>query len=162
MERGVDTVDAADCTTSVDQLLSIRKRSLDCIGGHFEERTGNGRWAGFGVEGYGNEADRRTNLGDRFRDLPKSLPAIRIFVPLGNVYVLFQRCGQMKQREFVTKRVGPVVQVEWDCVPLPVSGTREGDIKIAPPPSIVDPDATGRSPFIAHAASAARRAATGV
>src|SRR5262245_4198729 len=27
-------------------------------------------------------------------------------------------------------------------VPLPVSWTREGDIKIAPPPAIVDPDAT--------------------
>ena len=47
-------------------------------------------------------------------------------------------------------------------VPLPVSGTREGDIKIAPPPSIVDPDATGRSRCIGQAAITAIRAATGV
>src|SRR5437016_2598842 len=37
-----------------------------------------------------------------------------------------------------------------------------GDINIAPPSSIVDPDATGRSRFIGHAAIAAARAATGV
>ena len=48
------------------------------------------------------------------------------------------------------------------CVPLPVSWTREGAIKIAPPPSIVDPGATVRSRFIGHAAIAAIRAATGV
>src|SRR5215471_16399911 len=47
-------------------------------------------------------------------------------------------------------------------VPLPVSWTREGDIKIAPSPSIVDPDATVRSGFIGHAAIAAVRAAIGV
>jgi hypothetical protein len=47
-------------------------------------------------------------------------------------------------------------------VPLPVSWTREGDIKIAPPPSIVDPNVTERSCFISHAAIAAVRAATGV
>ena len=47
-------------------------------------------------------------------------------------------------------------------VPLPVSWTREGAIKIAPPPSIVDPDATVRSGFIGQAAIAALRAATGV
>jgi len=38
----------------------------------------------------------------------------------------------------------------------------EGDTNIAPPPSIVDPDATERSRFIGHAATAAIRAATGV
>src|SRR5262249_42906602 len=43
-----------------------------------------------------------------------------------------------------------------------VSWTREGDIKIAPPPSIVDPDATVRSRFIGHAAIAAVRAAMGL
>ena len=48
------------------------------------------------------------------------------------------------------------------CVSLPVSWTREGDIKIAPPSSIVDPDATVRSRFIGHAAIAAARAAAGV
>ena len=48
------------------------------------------------------------------------------------------------------------------AVPLPVSWTREGDIKIAPPPSIVDPDATVRSRFIGQAAIAAVRAAIGV
>jgi len=47
-------------------------------------------------------------------------------------------------------------------VPHPVSWTREGDIDIAPPPSIVDADATVRSRFIAHAAVNAARAATGV
>ena len=47
-------------------------------------------------------------------------------------------------------------------VPLPVSGTREGDTKIAPPSSIVDPDVTERLRFIGHAAIAAIRAATGV
>jgi catechol 2,3-dioxygenase-like lactoylglutathione lyase family enzyme len=47
-------------------------------------------------------------------------------------------------------------------VALPVFGTREGDIKIAPPLSIVDPDATVRSRFIGQAAFAAVRAATGV
>jgi Protein of unknown function (DUF1275) len=47
-------------------------------------------------------------------------------------------------------------------VPLPVSWTREGDIKIAPPPSIVDPNVTERSCFSSHAAIAAVRAATGV
>jgi hypothetical protein len=51
---------------------------------------------------------------------------------------------------------------DGDHVPLPVSWTREGDINIAPPPSIVDPDATERSRFIGHAAIAAIRAATGV
>ena len=49
-----------------------------------------------------------------------------------------------------------------DGVPLPVFGTREGDIKIEPPPAIVDPDATVRSRFIGHAAIAAALAATGV
>ena len=48
------------------------------------------------------------------------------------------------------------------CVPLPASWTREGDIEIAPPPSIVDPDATEQSRFMHHAANAAVRAATGV
>jgi hypothetical protein len=47
-------------------------------------------------------------------------------------------------------------------VPHPVSWTREGGIEIAPPPSIVDPDATVRSCFIGHAAVIAARAATGV
>jgi hypothetical protein len=47
-------------------------------------------------------------------------------------------------------------------VPLPVSWTREGDITIAPPPSIVDPDVTKRSRLIGQAAIAASRAATGV
>ena len=47
-------------------------------------------------------------------------------------------------------------------VPRPVSWTREGYLNIAPPPLIVDPDATGRSRFIGHAAIAAARAATGV
>jgi hypothetical protein len=37
-----------------------------------------------------------------------------------------------------------------------------GDINIAPPWSIVDPDATGRSRCIGQAAIAAARAATGV
>ena len=49
----------------------------------------------------------------------------------------------------------------YSYVPHPVSGTREGDIQIAPPPTIIDPDATGRSRFIGHAAIAASRAATG-
>jgi hypothetical protein len=44
----------------------------------------------------------------------------------------------------------------------PIPWTREGDINIAPPSSIVDPDATVRSRFIGHAAMAAARAATGV
>src|SRR5437870_2315629 len=43
------------------------------------------------------------------------------------------------------------------AVPLPVSWTRKGDMNIAPPSSIVDPDATGRSHFIGHAAIAAVR-----
>src|SRR5262249_31804651 len=47
-------------------------------------------------------------------------------------------------------------------VPLPVFGPREGDINIAPPPSIVDPAATVRSRLISLAAIAAVRAATGV
>jgi hypothetical protein len=47
-------------------------------------------------------------------------------------------------------------------VALPVSWTREGDITLAPPPSIVDPDVTGRSRFIGHAAMAAARAPIGV
>ena len=51
---------------------------------------------------------------------------------------------------------------EQTGVPLPVSWTREGDTKIAPPPSIVDPDVTERSRSIGHAAIAAIRAATGV
>jgi len=47
-------------------------------------------------------------------------------------------------------------------VPLPVFGTHEGDTNIAPPSSIVDPDATARSRVIGHAAPRAARAATGV
>jgi hypothetical protein len=47
-------------------------------------------------------------------------------------------------------------------VSLPVSWTRAGDVNIAPPPSIVDSDATGRSRFMSHAAHAAARAAAGV
>jgi hypothetical protein len=47
-------------------------------------------------------------------------------------------------------------------VPLPVSGTREGDTNIAPPPSIVDPDVTERSRVIGYPAIAAIRAAIGV
>jgi len=48
-------------------------------------------------------------------------------------------------------------------VPLPVFGTREGDTNIAPlPPSIVDPEATVRSPVIGQAAARAARAAAGV
>ena len=50
----------------------------------------------------------------------------------------------------------------YSSVPLPVSWTREGDIKIAPPSSIVDPDATVQSGFIGHPTIAAARAATGV
>jgi hypothetical protein len=47
-------------------------------------------------------------------------------------------------------------------VPLPIFWTREGDVNMAPPASIIDPDATERSRFIRHAAIAAVRAATGV
>jgi len=47
-------------------------------------------------------------------------------------------------------------------VPLPVFGTREGDTNIAPPTSIVDPEATVRSPVIGQAAARAARAAAGV
>jgi hypothetical protein len=47
-------------------------------------------------------------------------------------------------------------------VPLPVSWTHEGDTNIAPPSSIVDPDATVRSRFIGQAAAIARRAPAGV
>src|SRR5262249_1966103 len=57
----------------------------------------------------------------------------------------------------------PALRCELDgVVPHPVSETREGDTNIAPPPSIVDPDATVRLRFITHAASARARAATGV
>ena len=41
-------------------------------------------------------------------------------------------------------------------------GHTRGTSPIAPPPSIVDPDVTGRWRAIGHAAIAARRAATGV
>jgi len=41
-------------------------------------------------------------------------------------------------------------------------GSAREDVKIAPLPSIVDPDATVRSRFITHAAIAWARAATGV
>ena len=47
-------------------------------------------------------------------------------------------------------------------VPLPVSWTREGDINIAAPSSIVDPDASERSRFMGHAAAIAMRALAGV
>src|SRR5262249_10572746 len=49
-----------------------------------------------------------------------------------------------------------------EAVPLPVSGTREGDTTIASPPSIVDPDRIERSRVIAHAAAIAMRAPAGV
>jgi hypothetical protein len=52
--------------------------------------------------------------------------------------------------------------LDTSAVPLPVSGTREGDTKMAPPPSSVDPDVTERSRFIGQAAIAAIRAAIGV
>ena len=41
-------------------------------------------------------------------------------------------------------------------------GHVRGYLRIAPPPSIVDPDVTVRSRFIGHAAIATARAATGV
>jgi hypothetical protein len=47
-------------------------------------------------------------------------------------------------------------------VPLPVSWTREGDIDVAPPPSIVDPDAIVRSRVISQVAMAAARVTIGV
>jgi len=55
-----------------------------------------------------------------------------------------------------------LARIQGRAVPLPVSGTREGDTKIAPPPSNVDPDVTERSRFIGQAAIAAIRAAIGV
>jgi hypothetical protein len=64
--------------------------------------------------------------------------------------------------EPIFNRVTAITNPVTPPVPLPVFGTREEDIKIAPPPAIVDPDATVRSRFIVYAAIARARAATGV
>jgi bifunctional non-homologous end joining protein LigD len=65
-------------------------------------------------------------------------------------------------KDEASEYVGGATRRWLKVVPVRVSGTREGDTDIAPPLSIVDPDATVRSRFMVHAASARARAATGV
>jgi len=54
------------------------------------------------------------------------------------------------------------METEHPLVPHPVFWTPTGDIKVAAPSSIVDPDVTERSWGIGHAAAIASRAPTGV
>ena len=116
-------------------------------------------------EGFAAAWPSRTNeFADKFNSMPKyvvSSTRLMIFpVVLGSGKRLFgDRTDKKRLRLADSKTVGDGITI---LVPLPVSWTRKGDMNIAPPSSIVDPDATGRSHFIGHAAIAAVRAATGV
>src|SRR5215471_9731408 len=65
----------------------------------------------------------------------------------GYIYATSPKSLNLAEQNIIGVRHGETIPVEcryWinldTDVPLPVFGTREGDIKIAPPPSIVDPD----------------------
>ena len=111
-------------------------------------------------EGFAAAWPSRTNEFATSSTACPNMSSPRPAVVLGSGKRLFGDTTDKKRLRLAdSKTVGDGITI---LVPLPVSWTRKGDMNIAPPSSIVDPDATGRSHFIGHAAIAAVRAATGV